>query len=47
MVVRLWKRLSREAVTAPFLKVFKPMLDRAWSNLIEWKVPLPITGGWN
>lgn len=28
-VVRLWNRLSREAVDTPFLKVFQAMLDGA------------------
>jgi len=33
-VVRCWHRLSREAVDAPSLKVFKARLDEALSNLI-------------
>jgi len=30
--------LPREAVAAPSLGVFKPRLDGALSNLIQWKV---------
>jgi len=33
-VVRHWNRLSREAVDAPSLKVFKARLDGALSNLV-------------
>ncbi|KFQ95786.1 hypothetical protein Y956_06392, partial [Nipponia nippon] len=33
-VVRHWKRLPREAVDAPSLKVFKARLDGALSNLV-------------
>jgi len=33
-VVRHWNRLPREAVAAPSLKVFKPRLDGALSNLV-------------
>ncbi|KFQ91354.1 hypothetical protein Y956_08388, partial [Nipponia nippon] len=33
-VVRHWNRLSREAVDAPSLEVFKARLDGALSNLI-------------
>ncbi|KFW75760.1 hypothetical protein N305_00615, partial [Manacus vitellinus] len=33
-VVRHWNRLSREAVDAPSLEVFKARLDRALSNLV-------------
>ncbi|KFO65312.1 hypothetical protein N302_01940, partial [Corvus brachyrhynchos] len=32
-VVRSWHRLPREAVDAPFPKVFKARLDGALSNL--------------
>ncbi|KAJ7424581.1 hypothetical protein WISP_28124 [Willisornis vidua] len=45
-VVRSWHRLPREAVAAPSLEVPK---DRAWSNLGQWKVSLPMAGdgtGW-
>ena len=44
-VVRHW--LLREAVAAPSLKVFKARLDGALSNLVWWKVSLPMAGGWN
>jgi len=33
-VVSHWHRLSREAVGAPSLEVFKVSLDRALSNLV-------------
>ncbi|KFO57479.1 hypothetical protein N302_03523, partial [Corvus brachyrhynchos] len=33
-VVRPWHRLSREAVAAPSLEVFKARLDGALSNLV-------------
>jgi len=33
-VVRHWHRLSREAVAAPSLELFKARLDRALSNLV-------------
>ncbi|KFR15493.1 hypothetical protein N306_06011, partial [Opisthocomus hoazin] len=33
-VVRHWNRLSREAVDAPSLEVFKARLDGALSNLV-------------
>jgi len=33
-VVRHWNRLTREAVDAPSLEVFKARLDGALSNLI-------------
>jgi len=33
-VARHWHRLSREAVTAPSLAVFKARLDGALSNLV-------------
>jgi len=34
-------------VVAPSLAVFKARLDGALSNLVWWKVSLPITGAWN
>jgi len=44
-VVRPWHRLPREAVAAPSLAGFKVRLDGAWSNLVWWKVSLPMAGG--
>ena len=44
-VVKDWNRFPREAVAAPSLKVFKARLDRALSNLVCWKVSLPMAGG--
>jgi len=44
-VVRHWKRLPREAVAAPSLEAFKASLDGALSNLIWWKVSLPMAEG--
>jgi len=44
-VVRHWHRLPREAVSAPSLEVFKARLDGALSNLVWWKVSLPMAGG--
>jgi len=41
-VARYWTRLSREAVAAPSLEVFKARLDGALSNLVYWKV----SSGW-
>jgi len=46
-VVRHWHRLRREARAAPSLAVFKTRLDRSLSNLVWWKVSLPVAGGWN
>jgi len=45
MVVRHWHRLPREAVDAPSLAVFKARLDGALSNLVWWKLSLPMVGG--
>jgi len=45
MVVRCWHRLPREVVAAPSLAVLKARLDGALSNLLWWKVFLPMTGG--
>jgi len=39
--------LPREAVAAPSLAMFKARLNGALSNLISWKVSLPVAGGWN
>jgi len=44
-VVRPWHRLPREAVAAPSLAVFKARLNGALSNLVWWKVSLPMAGG--
>jgi len=44
-VVRHWHRLPREAVAAPSLVVFKARLDGTLSNLVQWKVSLPMAGG--
>jgi len=44
-VVKHWNRLPREAVGAPSLEVFKARLDGASSNLVWWKVCLPMAGG--
>ena len=44
-VVRHWDRLPREAVAAPSLEVSKARLDGALSNLVQWKVSLPVAGG--
>jgi len=43
-VVRRWHRLPREALAAPSLAVFKARLDGALSNLVWWKVSLPVAG---
>jgi len=44
-VVRSWHRLPREAVAAPSLAAFKARLAGALSNLVRWKVSLPMAGG--
>jgi len=44
-LVRRWHRLPREAVAAPSLAVFKARLDGTLSNLVWWKVSLPVAGG--
>jgi len=44
-VVRHWHRLPREAVAAPSLAVFKAGLNGALSNLVWWKVSLPMAVG--
>jgi len=41
----LWNRLPREVVDVSSLEVLKVMLDGSLSNLIQWKVALPITRG--
>ena len=42
-VVRCWHRLPREAVDTPCL--LKAGLDWALSNMVQWKVSLPMAGG--
>ena len=44
-VVRHWNRLPREVVDAPSLEVFKARLDGALSNVVWWKMSLPMAGG--
>jgi len=44
-VVKPWQRLPREVVDSPSLETFKVRLDGAQSNLIQWKVLLPMAGG--
>jgi len=45
-MVRCWNRMSREAVDAPSLEVFKARLEGALGNL-TWRVAaLPRAGGW-
>ena len=44
-VVRHRHRLPREVVDAPSLEGFKARLDGALSNLVWWKVSLPMAGG--
>jgi len=44
-VVRHWDRLPREVVAAPSLAVLKARLDGALSNLVYWKMSLPMAWG--
>jgi len=44
-VVRCWNQLPRDVVGAPSLEVFKARLEGALSNLVWWKVSLPMAGG--
>jgi len=44
-VVRPWNSLPRAVVGAPSLEVFKAKLDGTLSNLVWWKVSLPMAGG--
>jgi len=37
--------MPREAVAVASLEVFKARLDGALSNLVWWKVSLPMAGG--
>lgn len=41
-MVRLWNRLSGETVVAPFLETFRASLDWTLSNLLSYKIALPI-----
>jgi len=43
-VVTCWNRFPREVVDPPTLEVFKARLDGALSNLVQWKVSLPMPG---
>jgi len=45
-MVRCWNRLPREVLDAPALEVLKVTLDRALSNMIYWKITLPMAGDW-
>jgi len=44
-VVRHWNRLPREDMVAPSLEIFKVRLDGTLSNLIYWKMSLPMAEG--
>jgi len=44
-MVRHWNKLPREAVDAPSLQGFKARLEGALSNLVWWKVSLPMARG--
>lgn len=44
-VVRHWHRFLREAVEDSPMEVFKIRLYGALSNLVCWKVSLPMAGG--
>ena len=44
-VVKLWHRLPREVVGAPYPGTFKVGLDGALSNLIQLKMSLILAGG--
>ena len=46
-VVRHWNRLPRETVDAPSLGMLKARLYGALSNLVSWKMSLPMAGAWN
>ena len=43
-VVRHWNRLPGESVDAPSPEMLKARLDGALSNLVWWKVSLPMAG---
>jgi len=42
--VRPWPRLHRGSVAALSLEVFRVRLDGALSNVVKWKVSLPMAG---
>jgi len=42
-VVNHWNRIPREVVDAPSLEVFKARLEDSLSNLVWWKVSLPMS----
>jgi len=44
-VVRPWPRLPRGTMAAPSLALLKARLDGTLSNLVWWKVSLPVAGG--
>lgn len=44
-MVRNWNELPREIVDTPSPAVFKATLDGALSNVVYWKVFLPMAGG--
>ena len=37
-----WNRLPREVLDSPSLEVFKARLDETLSNMVWWKVSLPM-----
>lgn len=41
------EQLPRKILDAPSLEMFKARLNRALSNLVKWKVSLPMARGWN
>jgi len=43
--MRPWPRLPREEVATASLAVLKARLDVALSNLVWWKMSLPMAGG--
>lgn len=43
-MVRNWNRFCREVVDVSPLEIFEVVQDGALSNLIKWKVSLPISG---
>lgn len=44
-MLRHWNTLPKEGMDVAFLEVFKFSLDGTLSNLVQWKVSLPIAGG--